>query len=67
MRMNKSMFGSKMPLSLKRRITLWYLGLFSATLMTDYTLSGMVKIFKETNFLKSEVTILRQLTKPIKR
>ncbi len=39
-----------------------YLGYFLAGIMSVYALSGIVMIFRETNFLKSEKVIERQLS-----
>lgn len=51
----------KTKLSLQMRIIHRYLGFFLAGIMAVYALSGIIMIFRETNFLKSEVVIERQL------
>ena len=51
----------KTQLSLQMRIIHRYLGFFLAGIMAVYALSGSVMIFRETNFLKNEVVVERQL------
>ena len=51
----------KTHLSLQMRIIHRYLGFFLAGIMAVYALSGSVMIFRETNFLKNEVVVERQL------
>ena len=51
----------KTPFSFKMRVIHRYLGYFLAGIMTVYALSGIVMIFRETNFLKHEVVSERQL------
>lgn len=52
---------SNSSLSFKMRLIHRYLGYFLAGIMTVYSLSGMVMIFRETDFLKSEVISEQQL------
>ncbi|WP_139956957.1 hypothetical protein [Flavicella sediminum] len=49
------------PASLKMRIIHRYLGYFLAGIMAVYALSGVVLVFRKTNFLKNEVLIEKQL------
>jgi hypothetical protein len=51
----------KNSFSFQTRIIHRYLGFFLAGIMAVYALSGIIMIFRETNFLKSEVVIERQL------
>ena len=46
---------------MKMRIIHRYLGVFLAGIMAIYALSGIVLIFRETNFLKSEQTIEKKI------
>jgi hypothetical protein len=48
-------------LSLKFRVLHRYLGFFLAGVMAIYSISGIVMIFRETNFLKKETVETRQL------
>lgn len=48
-------------LSLKFRILHRYLGFFLAGVMAIYAISGIIMIFRETNFLKKETIETRQL------
>jgi len=48
-------------LSLKFRILHRYLGFFLAGVMAIYAISGVIMIFRETNFLKKETVETRQL------
>ena len=48
-------------LSLKFRILHRYLGFFLAGVMAIYAISGIIMIFRETNFLKKETVETRQL------
>lgn len=48
-------------LSLKFRILHRYLGFFLTGVMAIYAISGIIMIFRETNFLKSEKVETRQL------
>lgn len=48
-------------LSLKFRVLHRYLGFFLAGVMAIYAISGIIMIFRETNFLKSEKVETRQL------
>ncbi len=47
--------------SLKIRIIHRYLGFFLAGIMAVYAVSGILLVFRETNFLKSEVIVEQQL------
>ncbi len=51
----------KTPFSFQVRVIHRYLGYFLSGVMTVYALSGIVMIFRETNFLKSEVVLEQQL------
>ena len=55
------MANRKTPFSLQLRIIHRYLGYFLAGIMAVYALSGILMIFRETNFLKKEISIERQL------
>ena len=48
-------------LSFQFRVVHRYLGYFLSGIMTVYALSGIIMIFRETNFLKSEVVSEQQL------
>lgn len=48
-------------LSLKFRVLHRYLGFFLSGVMAIYAISGIIMIFRETNFLKSEKVETRQL------
>jgi hypothetical protein len=48
-------------LSLKFRVLHRYLGFFLAGVMAIYAISGIIMIFRETNFLKKETVETRQL------
>lgn len=48
-------------LSLKIRLLHRYLGFFLAGVMAMYAISGIILIFRETSFLKSEIIETRQL------
>ncbi len=52
---------SKNSINLKFRIIHRYLGFFLAGIMSIYALSGIVMIFRETNFLKKETIVNQQL------
>ena len=52
---------SKNTINLKFRIIHRYLGFFLAGIMFVYALSGIVMIFRETNFLKKETIVNQQL------
>lgn len=52
---------NKKSFSLQMRIIHRYLGFFLAGIMAVYALSGSLMIFRQTNFLKSEVVEERQL------
>ena len=56
-----NMAKEKTKLSLQMRIIHGYLGFFLAGIMAVYALSGSLMIFRQTNFLKSEVVEERQL------
>lgn len=51
----------KMTTGLRMRIIHRYLGFFLAGIMAMYALSGILMIFRNTDFLKKEVTITQQL------
>jgi len=51
----------KPPISLQVRAIHRYLGYFLSGIMAVYALSGVIMIFRETNFLKSEVILEQQL------
>jgi len=51
----------KKPFSFQMRVIHRYLGYFLAGIMAMYALSGIVMIFRETNFLKNEAITERQL------
>ena len=51
----------KTPFSFQMRVIHRYLGYFLAGIMTVYALSGIIMIFRETSFLKSEVVSEQQL------
>lgn len=51
----------KTPFSFQIRVIHRYLGFFLAGIMAVYALSGILMVFRETNFLKSEVITERQL------
>lgn len=55
------MASQKTPLSFQIRIIHRYLGYFLSGIMAVYAISGMVMIFRETNFLKSEAVSKVQL------
>lgn len=48
-------------ISLKARVLHRYLGFFLAGVMAIYAISGIIMIFRETNFLKTETVQTRQL------
>lgn len=52
---------SQQPLSLKMRIIHRYLGFFLAGIMAVYALSGVVLIFRKTDYLKRDVVVEKQL------
>ena len=49
--------------SISNKMRIWhrYLGFFLAGVMTIYALSGMVLIFRNTNFLKQEKLVIKQI------
>ena len=51
----------KTPFSFQIRVIHRYLGYFLSGIMFVYALSGIILIFRDTNFLKSEVISERQL------
>jgi len=51
----------KTPFSFRIRVIHRYLGYFLAGIMAMYALSGIIMIFRETNFLKEQAIIERQL------
>lgn len=51
----------KTPFSFQIRVIHRYLGYFLSGIMFVYALSGIILIFRDTNFLKSEVVLERQL------
>jgi uncharacterized iron-regulated membrane protein len=52
-------------MNVKMRIIHRYLGFFLAGIMAIYAVSGILLIFRETNFLKSEKTIEKNFDKDI--
>lgn len=52
---------SQVPTSAKMRILHRYLGFFLAGVMAVYAISGIVLIFRNTDFLKHEETVARTL------
>ena len=57
---------SKSKLNITMRVYHRYLGFFLAGIMAMYALSGIVLIFRETDFLKSEKKIERTLPPDVK-
>lgn len=55
------MASNNTPTSFKIRVIHRYLGFFLSGIMVVYALSGILMIFRETNFLKTEVVIEQQL------
>jgi hypothetical protein len=51
----------KTPFSFQIRVIHRYLGYFLAGIMFVYALSGIIMIFRETSFLKTEVVVEQQL------
>ncbi len=51
----------KTPLSLKFRTIHRYLGFFLSGIMAVYALSGILMVFRNTDFLKNEIIIEKQL------
>lgn len=51
----------KMTTGLRMRIIHRYLGFFLVGIMAMYSISGIIMIFRNTDFLKHEVTVVRQL------
>lgn len=51
----------KMTTGLRMRIIHRYLGFFLAGIMAMYALSGILMIYRNTDFLKNEVTVTQQL------
>ncbi|CAN5712868.1 hypothetical protein BH10BAC2_BH10BAC2_17000 [soil metagenome] len=49
------------PLSTNMRIWHRYLGYFLAGIMTIYALSGIIMIFRDTDFLKQEKPVVKQV------
>jgi hypothetical protein len=60
------MSGPKTPLPFKFRVIHRYLGFFLAGIMAVYAISGIVMIFRDTDFLKSEIKIEYQLEARLK-
>ena len=56
----------KMTTSLRMRIIHRYLGFFLAGIMAMYSISGIIMIFRQTDFLKSEKIIEQQLQPNLK-
>ncbi|SDR77484.1 hypothetical protein SAMN05192545_0102 [Maribacter dokdonensis] len=56
----------KMTTSLRMRIIHRYLGFFLAGIMAMYSISGIIMIFRQTDFLKSEKIIKQQLQPNLK-
>ncbi|MFC2110112.1 hypothetical protein ACFLRU_05875 [Bacteroidota bacterium] len=55
------MANKKTPLSFKIRVIHRFLGYFLSGIMAIYAISGIILIFRSTDFLKSEVVIEKQL------
>lgn len=55
------MANNNTPTSFKIRVIHRYLGFFLSGIMAVYALSGILMIFRETNFLKKEVVIEHKL------
>ena len=53
---------SKSNLNMTMRVFHRYLGFFLAGIMAVYSISGIVLIFRETEFLKSEKTVVKTRT-----
>jgi uncharacterized iron-regulated membrane protein len=51
----------KTPFSFQVRVIHRYLGYFLSGIMFMYAVSGIVMIFRQTNFLKSEVVLEKKL------
>lgn len=51
----------RMTTGLRMRIIHRYLGFFLVGIMAMYSISGIIMIFRNTDFLKNEVTVERQL------
>ncbi len=51
----------KTPFSFQMRIIHRYLGYFLAGIMAMYAVSGIIMIYRETDFLKNEVITVREL------
>jgi hypothetical protein len=58
---------NKQPINQKLRIIHRYMGNFLAGIMAVYAISGIVLIFRDTNFLKSEHQIEKELKPNIKK
>jgi len=56
----------KTSVPLKMRIIHRYLGFFLAGIMAVYALSGIIMIFRQTDFLKSETIVKQQLEPNLK-
>ena len=56
----------KMTTSLRMRIIHRYLGFFLAGIMAMYSISGIIMVFRNTDFLKSEKIIEKQLKPNLK-
>ncbi|WP_298480083.1 PepSY domain-containing protein [uncultured Maribacter sp.] len=54
------MTNKKTPFSFQIRIVHRYLGFFLAGIMAVYALSGILMVFRQTDFLKSEVVVEEQ-------
>jgi uncharacterized iron-regulated membrane protein len=57
---------AKQNFNAKMRVYHRYLGFFLAGIMSIYSISGVVLIFRETNFLKSERIVERVLEPNLK-
>jgi uncharacterized iron-regulated membrane protein len=57
---------SKTPLAFRFRVVHRYLGFFLAGIMAVYAISGILMVFRNTDFLKSEVLIEKQLEPNLK-
>jgi uncharacterized iron-regulated membrane protein len=57
---------NKQPLSYKMRIIHRYLGFFLAGVMAMYSISGIILVFRKTNFLKQDVKTERIIAANLK-
>ena len=66
--MNQSIAGSKLDMDMRNKMRAYhrYLGFFLSGIMAIYALSGMIMIFRNTDFLKVEKRSERQLSPGLK-